>query len=95
MSVYFSASIRIEDKQEYQKYLDRASEIFAKYKGNYLAVDNKPEVLEGEWAYSRAVLIRFDSREDFDAWYSSDEYQEILQYRLSASECDSILIKGE
>lgn len=95
MSVYFSASIKIRSDQEYQKYLDHAGEIFAKYKGTYLAVDSKPEVLEGEWAYSRAVLIRFDSREDFDAWYSSDEYQEILQYRLSASECDTILIQGK
>ncbi|RLE03768.1 MAG: DUF1330 domain-containing protein, partial [Bacteroidetes bacterium] len=29
------------------------------------------------------------------AWYRSDEYQEILQYRLSASECDTILIQGK
>ena len=54
---------------------------------------NKPEVLEGDWSYSRAVLIRFDKKEDFDAWYRSDDYQEILQYRLSASKCDSILIQ--
>jgi len=92
MSVYFMANILISDDQDYQLYLDRSEEIFARYKGTYLAVDNEPEVLEGEWSYSRAVLIRFDTTEDFDAWYRSDEYQEILQYRLSASKCDSILI---
>ena len=95
MSYYFMANIRISDPQEYQKYLDSSGEIFAKYKGTYLAVDNDTEVLEGDWTYSRAVLISFPSREDFLAWYNSAEYQEILKYRLSASECDTILIQGK
>jgi uncharacterized protein (DUF1330 family) len=94
MSVYFMANIRINDDMEYQQYLERSDEIFARYKGSYLAVDNTPEVLEGEWTYSRAVLISFDKQEDFDAWYRSDDYQEILKYRLSASECDTLLIQG-
>ncbi len=95
MSVYFMANIRIHDSKEYQQYLDRAGDIFSNYKGTYLAVDSAPEVLEGEWNHSRAVLISFETREDFDAWYGSDEYQEILQFRLSASECNTILIKGK
>ncbi len=94
MSVYFMANILISNDQNYQLYLDLSEEIFARYNGTYLAVDNMPEVLEGEWSYSRAVLIRFDTKEDFDAWYRSDDYQEILQYRLSASKCDSILIQA-
>ena len=92
MSVYFMASIRMRESLEYQKYLDRSEEIFDRYKGSYLAVDKQPEVLEGEWKYSRAVLIRFDSNEDFEAWYRSDDYQEILKYRCAAADCDTILI---
>jgi uncharacterized protein (DUF1330 family) len=94
MSYYFAANIRIHDEEEYKKYLERAGEIFNKYKGSYLAIDDHPLTLEGNWEYTRVVLIRFDSRPDFDAWYQSAEYQEILKYRLSAAECDSILIKG-
>lgn len=94
MSVYFMANIRINSDQEYQRYLDRSEEIFSRYRGTYLAVENKPRVMEGTWEYTRAVLIRFDRQEDFEAWYHSAEYQEILRYRLSASHCDSILIKG-
>ena len=95
MSVYFMANILITKDQDYQLYLNRSEEIFARYKGTYLAVDSSPKILEGGWAYSRAVLISFVKQEDFDAWYSSDEYQEILQYRLSASECDTILIQDK
>lgn len=93
MSVYFIASIRIHDPGKYQKYLDRAGEIFAPYKGEYLAVDKAPEVLEGKWDYGRAVLIRFDTKEDFEAWYRSDAYQDILKYRSEAADCDTILIQ--
>lgn len=95
MSVYFMVNIRIRDEQEYQLYLDRADDIFSRYKGTYLAVDKKATVLEGEWDYSRAVLIQFESRADFEAWYESAEYQEILQYRLSAADCDALLIEGK
>jgi len=94
MSVYFMASIRMKSEQEYERYLEHAGEIFSRYRGTYLAVDKAPRVVEGEWDYSRAVLISFDTREDFNAWYNSDAYQEILKYRLSASECDTILIQG-
>ena len=45
--------------------------------------------------YTRAVLIRFDSKDDFETWYQSDEYQGILKHRLSAAECDTILIRGK
>lgn len=95
MSVYFMASIRINSEQDYQLYLDRSEEVFARYKGSYLSVDNNPEVLEGEWKYSRVVLIRFEKQEDFDAWYRSEEYQDILKHRLFAAECDTILIHGD
>ncbi len=95
MSYYFLAHIRITDEVEYQLYVDRADEVFARYKGRYLAVDNEPEILEGEWGYDRAVVIQFESREDFANWYHSEDYQEILKFRLRAANCDSILVKGK
>ena len=58
MSYYFVAQIRINDDIEYQKYIDQAGVVFKKYNGEYLSVDNKPQVLEGDWTYSRTVLIK-------------------------------------
>ena len=95
MSYYFLAHIRIHDEGEYQKYLDRADEVFARYKGTYVVVDSDPEILEGEWSYDRAVVIQFESREDFMEWYNSEDYQEILKFRLKAADCDTILVKGK
>jgi len=94
MSYYFIAQIKINDESEYQKYIDKSEDVFKKYKGTYLSVDNEPTLLEGEWDYTRTVLIEFKSKNDFDAWYHSDEYQDILTHRLKGAVCDTILIKG-
>ena len=95
MAVYFIANIRINDPEGYKLYLASVDEIFSKYNGEYLAVDGAPVVLEGKWDYTKAVLIRFSTKADFEEWYRSPEYQEILKYRLSAAECDTILIDGK
>jgi uncharacterized protein (DUF1330 family) len=94
MSCYFIAQIRIKDLKEYQKYLDRAGIVFKKFNGMYLVLDDKPEILEGVWDYTRTVVIKFNNKKDFKAWYNSAEYQEILKHRLCASECSTILAKG-
>jgi uncharacterized protein (DUF1330 family) len=94
MPCYFIANIKITDESIYKKYVEESGEIFSKYNGEYLAVDDNPEVLEGNWQYSRTVIIKFETKNDFKKWYNSPEYQEILEYRLSSSHCDTILVKG-
>ena len=39
-----------------------------------LAVDPKPEVLEGEWHGHQTVVLEFDCVEDARAWYDSETY---------------------
>jgi len=94
MGYYFIAQIKIKDENEYQRYIDKAGDVFRKYNGEYLAVDNNPSILEGLCSYTRIVLIKFKSKKDFSDWYNSKDYQEILKYRLRAADCDTILVKG-
>ncbi len=94
MSYYFIAQIRIYDETEYRKYIDKSGEVFRKYHGRYLAVDDNPVVLEGDWNYTRSVLISFERKSDFNDWYNSDDYRDILKHRLKAAQCDTILVKG-
>lgn len=94
MSVYFIANIKITNEQEYQKYIDKVNDVFSKFKGQYLVVDNSPTVLEGEWDYTRNVLIEFPDEKEFEAWYKSEEYQSILKHRLHGAKCDTILVKS-
>jgi uncharacterized protein (DUF1330 family) len=94
MSSYFVAQIKVQNYQEYEKYLESFDDIFSRYKGEYLAIDESPTLLEGEWNYTKSVIIKFISKEDFEDWYYSDDYQKILKYRLNASKSDTILLEG-
>jgi uncharacterized protein (DUF1330 family) len=91
---YFVAQIRIHNQDEYEKYLENFDDIFSRFKGEYLAIDESPTLLEGNWDYTKSVLIKFNSKEDFEEWYYSEDYQKILKHRLNASKCDTILLEG-
>ena len=94
MACYFIAQIRISDPVEYQKYLDGVDEIFNRYDGKYLVVSDSPVVLEGQWPYTRVVVIRFPDERELRRWYESEEYRELLQHRLKAAECDTVIVNG-
>lgn len=94
MTHYFLVQVKINDPEEYDRYLEGVNEVFEKYKGEYLAVDESPFIVEGSWNYSKTVIIKFKSRNDFEEWYYSDDYQKILKHRLAAANCDALLIEG-
>jgi len=91
---YIVAQIKIEDRAEYAMYEAGFVEIFDAYGGTALSVDEAPTVLEGEWPWTRTVLLRFASREQALAWYESDEYQALAQHRFAASSANVAVIRG-
>ena len=94
MSSYFVALIDIHDENQYARYLDGFDAIFSRYDGEVLAVDDAPEVLEGEWPAPRTVIIRFPSDEELLRWYRSPEYQRLIELRRSAAEGSIALVHG-
>lgn len=94
MSCYFIAQIRIRDKEKYRNYEEGFDEIFANYRGEVVAVDDSPSLLEGKWGYTRAVLIRFPNEVEARKWYESAEYQRLARHRYDASDGDVILVAG-
>ncbi len=94
MSTYFVAQIKIHDPTEYEKYLEGFDKIFSEYDADVVLVDDDPEVLEGEWLYSRMVLIRFRSRDEARKWYRSPEYQNLAQHRYAASDAIAVFVEG-
>ena len=94
MSAYIIAKIQIEDRETYAKYGEGFMPIFEKYQGELLSVDETPTVLEGSWPETRTVIARFKDKEAALKWYESEEYQELVQYRLQASTADVIITQG-
>ena len=94
MRVYLMAQLTIHDRETYARYGSAFMDIFSPYGGKLLSVEEAPEVLEGEWACTRTVLLEFPCEETAHAWYGSAEYQAIAQHRRAASVANVVLIGG-
>ena len=94
MSVYIIARFKIHDRSEYDRYSAGFAEVFRKFDGKMLSVDEDPTLLAGEWDDTRSVIIEFPSKESAMAWMTSDEYQAIAKHRNAGSTANSILVKG-
>lgn len=94
MAVYIVAQITINDRDRYARYEAGFMDIFARHSGRMIAVDEEPELLEGEWPCTRTVIIEFPSRDEAMAWYQSEDYQALAQHRFAASVAHIALVAG-
>lgn len=94
MSSYFVALINIHDPERYDQYLAGFDEVFEKYQGQVVSVDDNPRVLEGEWPAGRTVLIKFPNEKELIRWYESVEYQHLARHRKEASVGSVAIISG-
>lgn len=85
MSYYIVAFIEVKDQEGYQKYQDGFAEVFEKFDGEIVVVNDAPTVVEGDWDFTRVVVLRFPSQENAEAWYTSPGYQAILPHRQNNS----------
>ena len=94
MSVYVIATITISDPEEYKNYIKGFRALFGNYKGEVLVVEEAPQVLEGEWPFTRTAVIRFDDEAEAKRWYDSPEYQAAAMFRFRSAKTNLILAKG-
>lgn len=59
-----------------------------------LAVDTKPQVLEGDWHGHQTVVLEFDSVDAARAWYESEAYQNAAKLRQAAAETNAVILSG-
>jgi uncharacterized protein (DUF1330 family) len=59
--------------------------VFARHDGELLVVDEATRGAEGQWPYTRTVLLRFPDEASLHRWHTSPEYQAIAQHRFKAS----------
>lgn len=94
MTVYIVATITVHDRDRYAQYGEGFMAIFRRYPGQLLAVDEAPEVLEGEWPCTRTVIIAFPDAAAARAWYTSADYQALAQHRFAASVGNVAMVNG-
>lgn len=91
-ATYLVAQIRIDDRDRYLDYQDRFLPLFAAYSAEILVVDEAADLLEGEWPFTRTVLLRFRDRGEARRFYDSPEYQTLARIRREAAVANIVLV---
>ena len=94
MAAYVLIDVDIHDLAEYTTYRLQTPATVAAYGGTFLVRGGAVEVLEGDWAPTRVVVIAFASVEQAKAWWDSPEYNAIKPIRQRSTSTNLIVVEG-
>lgn len=87
MSALFISRVTIKDQTKFQDYLQKSKHIASQHGAELLASGRDPRFLSGSAApHQLAVVVRFPTMEDLDAWHDSQAYQDLIPLRQEASD---------
>jgi uncharacterized protein (DUF1330 family) len=84
----------VTDQGKYAEYSRRVDAVVVAHGGRYLAVDPRPDLVEGNGPLVKAVLLRFPSEEAARGWYDSPEYRPLAELRLAGARGVLVLVHG-
>jgi uncharacterized protein (DUF1330 family) len=84
----------INDPEGMKAYGQATGPSFAGRDFSVLAVDQAPEVLEGEWHGNQTVILEFDSVEAAREWYTCAEYEAAKPLRHAAADSNAVIVSG-
>ena len=94
MPAYIHADVQVTDPVAYEEYRRQVPAVIGAYGGRYLVRGGAVQMLEGERAPQRQVIIEFPDMARLRAFYDSPEYQVLKAIRQSASTGSLIAIEG-
>lgn len=95
MSAYVIGQLDIFEPEGYQDYLAGFMPIFERHGGELLATSKQEtEVLEGNWAYPRTVLMRFPSVAAAHAWHDDPDYRALAEIRHRTAHANLVIVHG-
>jgi uncharacterized protein (DUF1330 family) len=94
MPAYIIADIEVIDSDGYEEYRQKVPAIIAAYGGCYFARGGATQALEGTWLPKRCVILEFPSMEKLKTFYTSPEYQPLLEIRQRTTKSNLIATEG-
>ncbi len=82
------------DQDAFDRYKSMSPKSIEHFGGRFLVRGGPVDVLEGEMAHQRVVVIEFPSVDAAQSWYHSEEYADARELRLKISRGDAILVQG-
>jgi|TARA_B110000196_G_scaffold267752_1_gene241576 uncharacterized protein (DUF1330 family) len=93
MKGYWINRCHVTDSKGYGEYAKLAGPAIEKFGGRFLVRAGDQVELEGG-PYERTVLVEFDSMEDAQKAYNSDEYAQALEHSKDSSERLVVIVEG-
>jgi uncharacterized protein (DUF1330 family) len=94
MKAYVIVNVAIRDAERYRDYIAAATPTVAAHGGKYIVRGGRAELLEGNLALNRIVVLEFPSYAQARGWFDSPEYREAQKIRQSCSSGDLVLVEG-
>jgi uncharacterized protein (DUF1330 family) len=92
---YIIVEMKINDLEQYKKYMAAAQEVVKAAGGEYLARGGRSATLEGDWQPARVGVLRFPSFEAAQTFYNDAAYTTVRQLRRGATDYfNMILVEG-
>ncbi|MCY3662574.1 MAG: DUF1330 domain-containing protein [bacterium] len=94
MAAYLISSIDVIDEDSYEEYQERGMALLENYGGRYLVSGGDVKLLRGDWRPRRLILVEFDSADDIEAMFASDEFVNLRELASGAIEGTLIQVEG-
>lgn len=94
MAAYVVAEVDVTDPTAFEQYRQQAPATVTKYGGRFAVRGGAVQVLEGDWAPKRLVVLEFPSVEQARRWYDSEEYRGPKTLRFRSARTKLILVEG-
>ncbi len=94
MPAYVIVDVNVKDPTAFQEYVKNVPAIIRKHGGQYLAVEDAPKVMEGNWFPRRIVLVQFPDMKAADSFHSDPEYAPWKALRQHTADSNMVAFDG-
>lgn len=94
MPAYVIVNVDIKNSVAFEDYVRNVPAIIRDFGGEYLAVSDAPEVIEGSWRPRRLVLVRFPDMNAAHAFLDAPEYLPWKKLRQQVTHSEMIAFVG-
>ncbi len=94
MPAYVINDMKVTNPELLEEYKKLSPATVAQYGGRFVVRGGAAEVVEGEWAPQRLVILEFPSVNQAKEWAASDAYAPARELRQAASSSNIVVVEG-
>ena len=94
MSGYIIANVQVTNPVQYEEYKKWSTAAMKAHNAEVCVRGGQVEVLEGDWAPERIVILKFPTFDAAKAFYETPEYLQAREARAGAAIMRMVVVEG-